>query len=868
MSKEKKNVQTASTVEAIRMASASILGTTTSQGYPLGSATGSGSKMEENSEAVAMNIAPLIFSLRDEVAAAEGLNLLSLEWDLERTPGPEILPEHLIITGGKSGDVSSHICALGWEKGVIDPFKMDEYMGRIAKKISDVEKAVIGNGIEYESDGLAILRKFSNRFNSVIFVEMLERQFQETWESQRIKPESVDIESIIEFRFRDDFSSNPPGPKIQQRTLIDFRLPEGSEEERLLHFRHRILSPRGLAAISSRIPDMGRAILTELNEYAYSIEEVEIAQSTIEALVEFLGKDQIQPDELSVLASSSKQFAQKMSEAANLFGILVDEHSTSGLRLTLDGHHERILAAIEQKSNALDELQIKYSKTLLHHLSASIERGFPTSDEIRAWELKSTFSYFVAVIKRVLSYLTHELQQFLLFSSVKRVLRETLEEFRNDSDMEQMDATEKLLFHKFYAELYSLLNAIIDRKSSIDSDSSNINHIVESITKEVSEEFKRIDVWDIIGFSDLAEIARAEIESYENNIESKVTRDSLTNLLQQYEEFVSQTLPDVGEKFISRDWFNSAIDAATKNGSTVLDFLRSSISEESEKTADWREEAMTWAGLLNERVSDSMPVSEQLFTFLKLAYERLGEGATPTAVLERIRISDQKLHDQYENNVNTWKALCSEIDRENEPIRENNKRREILLTEAITNCEHETREYEISLQNFQKKMEEYNSQPIPNEMPRPTEPSIPESLESRKARIDSQYPLQAEREYPPEPTQSEEMQTYSVLRELLDRKLEKMERSQERMEQVFTLKLRALKSEGAKITEGIAIGLSTEFLEFLMNAAVRKLGRLLPRAKRVFLRSPTESGIVYLVSFEFKGDILVVSIGNNLLRRV
>ncbi|MHA2424816.1 MAG: hypothetical protein ACXAEF_08515, partial [Candidatus Thorarchaeota archaeon] len=187
---DKRDIQTPSTVESIRMASASILGTTTSRGYPLGSATGSGSMMEENSETVAMNITPLIFSLRDALLASENLNLLSLEWDLESSPGPEVLPETLIVAGGLSDDVASYICALSWEKGVIDPFKMDSYISTIAKKISDIEKAVIGNDLPYETEGLRVLKRFSDRFNGVTFVEMLDRQFQETWDTKKLKTEN------------------------------------------------------------------------------------------------------------------------------------------------------------------------------------------------------------------------------------------------------------------------------------------------------------------------------------------------------------------------------------------------------------------------------------------------------------------------------------------------------------------------------------------------------------------------------------------------------------------------------------------------------------------------------------------------------
>ncbi|MHA2222807.1 MAG: hypothetical protein ACXAAO_12220, partial [Candidatus Thorarchaeota archaeon] len=168
---DRRDVQITSTVEAIRMASASVLGTSTGMGYPIGSAIGTGNMLEQHSETVSMNIAPLIFSVRDTLMSSEGLELLSIEWDLDRTPGPDVLPEQLVVAGGRDGGVGSHVCVLSWENGVVDPFKIDQYMQVLSKKIADVESAVINNELNYELDGLAILRDFANRLNSVLFVD-------------------------------------------------------------------------------------------------------------------------------------------------------------------------------------------------------------------------------------------------------------------------------------------------------------------------------------------------------------------------------------------------------------------------------------------------------------------------------------------------------------------------------------------------------------------------------------------------------------------------------------------------------------------------------------------------------------------------
>ncbi len=866
MSGKKRGLQTPSTVEAIRMASASILGTTTGKGYPLGSAIGTGSKMEENSEDVALRITPLIFSLHDELLSSENLELLSIEWDLEGGHGQEVLPEHLIITGGKFGDVSSHICALSWEKGIIDPFKMDSYISGVAKKLSDIERAIIVNSLEYETDGIMILKRFSDRFNSVTFVEMLDRQFQETWESQKVKVENVDIETVLKYEYRDDFASNPPGPRIQRRKSAEFMMPDANENELVLHLQHRLLSPKGLEAIASRIPDMGRNILAELNEYAYSIEEVDIARAGIAALVSFLGKEEVTLSELSYLASQTGEFSEAMSDTVDALAEVLEQHATSGSRFTIDEHQQALLSLLENQSDYLNPLQIAFGKALLEHLAKSIRREFPTAEVIRAWELKATLSYFVAFARRVLGYISRELQQFLQLSSVHSIMRQTLQEFKDEAEGEISDPTELMLFHKFYSELYSLLNAIIDRKSYEGFERKPIEVLVDEITNEVSGAFKSIDVWELIGFGDLAEIARTEIQSRSDSESQAVSNETLLSLLSDYEKFVTETLPDVAETFLSKHFLTAVIDTMSETEDGLIAIIRRLIDAESEKPDEWRKEAELWLSQLGALIDESMPLSEKLFTLIKLAYMQLGEGVSPDSVIERIQEDTNDLETAYNEEVEKWVETCRQIDRENEPIRENNEKREAKLVEAVKSFEAEMKQYEEALESHKHLLAAHQLE-ADGSSPPPPSPEKPESLESRRARIDKEFPEMVEKQKPPKPEPSERLIIHAALRDLLKESFEKMKRSQERMEQVLTLRLRALRAEGAKMAEGLTIGISTGFLEFLMNSEIRKLGQLLPRVKRAYLRDTDDPSLVYLVTYEFRGNMLSVSIGNNLLRR-
>ncbi|MHA1577241.1 MAG: hypothetical protein ACTSU3_07755 [Candidatus Thorarchaeota archaeon] len=857
----KTKAQTSSTVEAIKMASASVLGTTTSKGVPIGSATGSGTMLDQNSELIAMNITPLIFSIRDALQGAEGLDLLSLEWDLEHSQGSQVLPEHLVVTGRSVGDVTSQLCTISWEKGVVDPFKIDNYIANVAKKLSDIEKAVIGNEMKYETDGLAVLRKFSDRLNSVTFVEILDRQFQADWSSVQIKPEHVDIEAIVKMKFHDDFTLSPPGPRIENRTSIEFNLPIGDEESRIQHFKSRIYSPGGLVTLAARVPEVGRAILSELNTYAYSIEEVDIARATIALFVKFLGREEIFPEELEEIEVKINEFVGHMTKAVDIFSEITSEHATSGAKITIDDHHKQLHAHISERSGELDELGILYMKALSEHLMGSIRRDFPVKGKIRAWQMRSSFSYFSTFSKSVIQYFSEELFQFLLVTSVKKVLLTTLQHFREEMIAKGLDSTDTMLFHKFYAELYSVLNAIIDSISFEGSKQESIEDLISIISRDTMDAFSKIEILNLVGFSDVADIAKREVQTNHSSDGETLTDkgNALMNLLTFFERFVSETLPDVGDTILSKETINPIIDKVVNGGTNLIGELREAINQEQEKPQEWKTEALSWMDDLETQTNEITLLSEQLLTLLNVSYSRLGSGITATSIVDRVGDVVSRYQTEYEDLTNAWSGICKEVDTENVPIRESNILRASQLTKAKD-------EFEAEQVKFEQELTRYNEQSALG-TPEVVSPKVPESLEDRRLKIYDLYPMREEKPHPPKPEPSDEMAYYIDLHALLDEKLKAMNQSQTRMEEVFSERLKVLRLEGAEIARGVSIGVSTDFLEYLMNSVIRKLARLLPRSTRAYLRHPENPDLIYLVSYEHIGDELTVSIGNNLLRR-
>ncbi|MHA2228049.1 MAG: hypothetical protein ACXADL_02215 [Candidatus Thorarchaeota archaeon] len=871
---DRKKVQSSSTVEAIRMASASVLASKTSGGFPIGAAAGSGSMMQENSETVAMSIAPLIFSINDSLISAEGLELLSLEWDLERTPGPAVLPEHLIIAGGLSGNISSHVCMLSWEKGVVDPFKIDAHMVTLSKKLADIEKTVINNEIDFETIGAAVLRRFADRLNSVVFVEMLDRQFQASWSSQQIKEEHVDCEILLKMKVEDDFTALPPGINILKRNELQFIIPSGSEEKLLEHFRNRIVSPHALETLAMRVPETGRAILSELNKYAYSMEEVDIARSAISVLIEYIGKDNVSLSELFEIKGKTKQFVDLTKEAIDAFGIIIEQHASSGSTLTTQEHKAKLNSLIDSNPSLVDNFQRVFSKMLIEHMITSIDRQFPVVGEIRAYQLKGTMEYFHAFAKRVIEYLSNEMSQFLLVTSARNALFAALVDFRKSMSERELDSTEDMIFHKFLAELYTLLNATFDRKAYEGSRQETPSQLIEIIINEMIDSFARIDMWDLIGFVDISSIARSEVSkryASENGATTELSAEgtALVELLSTFETFVTETLPDVADTFLTRTNLGDILDTIQEEGITLVQAFERVIERESEKPDEWRKEAIYWIEKLKEIEVESQGISSALGKFLNFGHERVGEGASAISIVERVTNAANEFESEYQQTIGQWENECKSIEAENEPIREQNRRREELIPQAEAHYRSEMAEHAKAMETYKLELEEHEARisldPPVDSVP-PIMPDTPLSLESRIHAITEQYPEQSTKPLPEKPTQPEELENYTSLKRILDEKLSKLSESQEAMEKIFADRLQMLRLEGAGVAADVSVSIGTEFLDYLMSYVIRGLGRLLPRATRAYLRDPKRPDLTYLVTYECRGDELTVSIGSTFLR--
>ncbi len=855
---------TPSTIEAIRMASVSVLGLTTRRGHPLGSAVGSGSMMEQNADAVAMGVGPLIFSVRDSLYDAEDLELLSVEWDLEHSARLEMVPEQLLVAGGGlTYGLASHACILGWERGIIDPFKMDEYIERLTKKMGDIEAAVEANRLDYETQGLDVLRRFSDRLNKVLFVDLLDRRFQRTWDSLQIRPEQTDPEVKVVLEYCDDFTTLPPGVKVIRRKELEFLSPDAPEDRLIDQFKHRVLTPAGLRTLTEELPELGRALLGELNQYAYSIEETEIVRTAIAYLTDYLGTDRLVASKVNELRAKTSEFADMMKRVIGALRLVADAHVRSGLVSDMEGHKRALLEALSQAG--LRDIELKFAQALVEDLFKSVSRGFPRGLEFRAWQMRSRVAHFLLYCERVASYFADQLRQYTLVSAAREAFVAALHEFRDQMVGPDTDAITKLLFEKFYSELYAQLNAVFDRKAFEGAAQQSFEELISLIADEMIEVFGRIDMWDLIEFDDVAEIARTEIESRYGEGGSLNERGQvLTSMLDSLSTLVNEIVPDIAQTLLSRPFVSEVIDLV-REGKDLVGELYARVDSIPDKPDEWREEARRWIRLFEANIDDPMPLSQRLLVFQNVVHERAGTVGRAASIVVRVSFEAESRQREYDDQVRAWEEECARIEAENAPIIERNEKRQELSDLARQAYDREMAAYKAQVEQYEAELRRLHATGQPTDsLPRP---QPPEPLQSRLARIEAEYPPGTPKPLPPKPQPSEELQNYTELRDLLTEHITEMDRKQESMEEVFAERLRRMAQDAASMADQTSVSLGEQFYEYLLDYTIRSLGRLFPLTTRAFLRDTGERSRIHLVTFEHhpeKGE-LVVTIGQTVV---
>ncbi len=852
------DLSTPSTAEAISLASASVLGSTTRRGHPIGTAIGSGSMMESNSEEVALNVMPVVFSARDSLLHAEHLELLAAEWYLEGSAGSELLPEELVIAGSSFGGINTHVCVLSWEKGVVDPFKIDSHITNLSKKIGDIEQAIEANELDYERDGLLVLRRFSDRFNRVLFVDMMDRRFKGSWDSVQIKHEGSEAYLRVRSGFSEDFTSMPPSIRVLERQDIEF-LASGIPWNRDAGSLSRMIStPLGIDTVTRRLPELGRSILREMNAYAYSAEELDIARSLVESLIVRVGKERVMYSDFENVLEVARQMIEDSSVILSLVTKSLEEHIQSGKVLTVPQHIDSVGEALDELAEGAGDGEV--IKSLLEQLEKSLLRTFPKENEVRAWQMRSSIRYFLTYYRRVNSYFIRDLKRYLVIGAVTEAFMLALEGFRDDLGVQDYDNVDSLLFTKFFVELVSQLRAVFDREAFESGKTSGYSELAESLGHRLMDAFEQIEIWSLVSFGDLAEIVRTQIVSEYSDSGSEDTLDEegkrLIQRLNALELVISETLPDFVDHVSSAPFMSEFLMRGLKSDRPGKDRLIEILRGAKSKPDEWIQEAAGWV----DAFAPDTPYNsdtELLADFLTFVHKRYGAGISAASMVERVAGEEKTLEEDFQQQLQSWQDECERIEAENAPVIARNKKRLELIAQARSNFENEQAEYEEALEEY----EQHKRMDYDGVSDSPKHPVTPEPLDLRIARIEREYPEGIPKPIPEKPLPSEALIDCRRLRALLSDRLERMDERLHAMSTIFSKRLEQLKSEGTRRVENIKLSISDGFLDHLLDSMIRSLGKLMPRIQRVLLRDLDDSSRIHVVSYDYVEDEFIVTIG-------
>jgi hypothetical protein len=415
-----------------------------------------------------------------------------------------------------------------------------------------------------------------------------------------------------------------------------------------------------------------------------------------------------------------------------------------------------------------------------------------------------------------------------------------------------MDSILLTLFHKLYAELYSQLSAVFDRKSYEGAKQESPSELMSLITKEMIEVLKQIELWDLIDFSDVASIARNEINrEYSTEEDDSALNESgkvLTGMLDHLETLVAEFIPDIAHTFLEKQSFRGILDHISEDEFDLCKQLRELVKNGKDKSNEWKAEALEWIKELEEKTNELPSVPEKLMAFIRYVHEKIGEGVLARSIAHKVATEAESRESIYKKELEKWQQLCDEIESENKKIREQIEKRKKLVEQA-------TKQFESEMKEYESLSDEAKGEP-------------PEPLAKRISKINSDYPHDLkEKPIPSRPERSEELVQYLKLRDLLSDRMVDLEQNQEKTINLFLSRLQKLESESQTVTESTAIDLGP-FLDYLMNYEIRRLARLLPRATRAYFRNPKDPDLVYLASYEHENEQLTVKVGSNFLRRV
>ena len=104
-------------------------------------------------------------------------------------------------------------------------------------------------------------------------------------------------------------------------------------------------------------------------------------------------------------------------------------------------------------------------------------------------------------------------------------------------------------------------------------------------------------------------------------------------LLDEFQNLVSDVIPDVADTLLSKPLVRRIIDKMLSEQTNLVSELEAAVEGAGERPDEWRKEAMEWVESFKSALDDSMTNPQALLTLLNSIHEIVGETVTPSAMV-------------------------------------------------------------------------------------------------------------------------------------------------------------------------------------------------------------------------------------------
>ncbi len=869
-----RKISSPSTVEEIRRASAAILGYTTRNGASIGGARGVGRELSNRANDVVMSISSIFNMIYDSLLKSAQYELESIEWKIMSESSHSIIPETLLLTRGSSVESSGFLTVLEWERGIVDPRKLILDGDAITRKMNDIDIASEVSGLSDEQKQ-SVLSTFADRFATIIYSNVMDREYQEDYDSKKLRISDVDVDLEIRGTYLEDYSFRPAASileKIDQIKLIDpFNVPSKS----LQHLRTRLFGLGAIQNLAIYVPSAGREILDFINKYSYTQEEIDVIKIAIEGFMRYIDFSNLNLRNINTYVNAANEFAKELKMAIESFKDLAEEHLRSGFEGGPDEHITKLQNEIKSRGSEFDG--VKRGIALL--LAQTFIKSYKVLDEsnkFKAWQLKGTLIYLTSYAQKVASYFPFEIKRFLIMSMTKSIIDNIVNEIVIESDdtSSVSDIISERLKNYFDENIFSELGRV-DYYGNFDRDPVEISL---EILSRVFDKLNKLKIDDLITLEEFVDISLEKIENDKSIVDrpgvSESDIEDAKRLLNEIKSRLGGISPYLLDLLSSRETISKLLDLNMNIGnSSEFASAMSIVSQDfdiSESESHDIQNLLSMFGKMNID-GDIVQILNEWISFVKKSSEQiitLEETVSP--IVEKAKL----LRTTYDKMIKSWEEEVQKVQEENERRRwTREKEIQQIYENAMKKAMEEKKKLSVELQQakdlYQAQVRaalEIGEEPPPQpKFPDPSSIHIPTLDEIRLSYVipDNLKDLPL----PPEPRPPERLFTFEIIADVIGSLYNEISSERVKIQRKIEENIKALKDKTLPILSELGLTSKDDMIESIIEHGAKALGNLYVQCSIVRLRDKNDQSLKYIIEYEFKDGIMIMRAGNNYFRR-